>query len=62
MRRLRFIVGALPAVLWIAPLHAQQPTATIPVELLMRRRNSLLQGLRSASVLAARCRRQTAAT
>ena len=29
MRRLRFIVGALPAVLWIAPLRAQQPTATI---------------------------------
>jgi TonB-dependent starch-binding outer membrane protein SusC len=29
MRRLRFIVGALPAVLWIAPLHAQQPTGTI---------------------------------
>lgn len=29
MRRLRFIVGALPAVLWIAPLHAQESTGTI---------------------------------
>src|SRR5690349_8122300 len=29
MRRLRFLVGALPALLWIAPLHAQQPTGTI---------------------------------
>ena len=29
MRRLRFIVGALPAVLWTAPLCAQQPTGTI---------------------------------
>ena len=29
MRRLRCIVGALPAVLWIAPLLAQQPTGTI---------------------------------
>ncbi|HEV2749062.1 MAG TPA: SusC/RagA family TonB-linked outer membrane protein [Gemmatimonadales bacterium] len=29
MTRLRFIVGALPAVLWITPLHAQQTTATI---------------------------------
>ena len=29
MRRLRCIVGALPAVLWIAPLLAQQPTGTL---------------------------------
>ena len=29
MKRLRFIVGALPAVLWIAPLHAQESTGTI---------------------------------
>lgn len=29
MTRLRCIVGALPAVLWIAPLHAQQTTGTI---------------------------------
>ena len=29
MRRLRFIVGALPAVLWIAPLAAQQSTGTL---------------------------------
>jgi len=29
MRRLRFIIGALLAVLWVAPLRAQQPTGTI---------------------------------
>ncbi len=29
MRRVRFIFGALLAVLWMAPLHAQQPTGTV---------------------------------
>jgi len=29
MRRLRFIIGVLLAVLWVAPLSAQQPTGTI---------------------------------
>ena len=29
MRRLRFIIGALLAVLWVAPLSAQEPAGTV---------------------------------